>query len=578
MCRRAIPRACSKGQRTVTADKVSDHAIDALFDDVAPDGPGAAVGIYHRGQPPLIRNYGLADLESGLPINSQTPFHSASVSKQFTAFAIALLAREGAVDLDTDVRDYLPYVPEFGDAITVRHLILHTSGLRNQITLLLLGGQGVEGRTTQQHVVNLVASQKTLSFPPGTDYSYSNTGYVLLAEIVFAVTGRSLREFTAERIFEPLGMRHTFFADDVTEIVPHRASSYTRRRGEDGRELGGWARALLNCDNVGSSGLSTTVEDLARWAGNFVEPVVGDEELVQQICTSGALDDGTSINYGYGLERSEIAGCPAVSHSGSDAAFRSVFAYFPEQGFSVAILANTELALTGKVAAIAELLLPEADKRFEKPPAADAGADLSSFEGIYVPEHDISRRLEVIDGVLFHRWGSRDPQKLTVRGDGTLDLASPGRQSFSPAIGENGKVLGLTVPRPGIGRPQFLRRVSRSDAPFSDLTEYVGNFRCPELDITYSVAVEADGLVMRHLWSNRPTATLSPVLADRFESDGDRLAKRLAMVLVFRRDSKNRIDGMLMHTGGDRNISFDRVGDARSPGPVASTRAQLVWG
>ena len=223
----------------MTAVNVSGHAIDALFDDVEVNGPGAAVGIYHRGRPTLTRGYGLADLESGLPITPQTAFHAASVSKQFTAFAIALLAQEGAIDLEADVRDYLPYVPDFGSTITVRHLILHTSGLRNQVTLLLLRRQGVESRTTQHHVVNLVARQRTLNFPPRTDYSYSNTGYVLLAEIVFAGTGRSLREFTAERIFEPLGMQHTFFVDDVTEIVPRRASSYTRRRGEDGRDLGG---------------------------------------------------------------------------------------------------------------------------------------------------------------------------------------------------------------------------------------------------------------------------------------------------------------------------------------------------
>lgn len=151
----------------MTAVNVSGHAIDALFDDVEVNGPGAAVGIYHRGRPTLTRGYGLADLESGLPITPQTSFHAASVSKQFTAFAIALLAQEGAIDLEADVRDYLPYVPDFGSTITVRHLILHTSGLRNQVTLLLLGRQGVESRTTQQHVVNLVARQRTLNFPRG---------------------------------------------------------------------------------------------------------------------------------------------------------------------------------------------------------------------------------------------------------------------------------------------------------------------------------------------------------------------------------------------------------------------------
>src|SRR5699024_9959977 len=141
------------------------------------NGPGAAVGIYHRGRPTLTRGYGLADLESGLPITPQTSFHAASVSKQFTAFAIALLAQEGAIDLEADVRDYLPYVPDFGSTIIVGQRTQHISGLRNQITLLLVGGQGVESRTTQQHVGNLVARQRNPNYPPGTDFSYSNTGF-----------------------------------------------------------------------------------------------------------------------------------------------------------------------------------------------------------------------------------------------------------------------------------------------------------------------------------------------------------------------------------------------------------------
>lgn len=549
-----------------------ETGVDALFaDDVAADGPGAAVGVYRRGELVFAKGYGLADLESRQPITPQTPFQVASVSKQFTAFAIALLAREDRVDLDADVRDYLPYVPDFGATITVRHLILHTSGLRNTMMLLQLGGQGVEGRATQQQIVNLVARQQALDFPPGTEYSYSNTGYVLLAEIVFAVTGQTLREFTTERIFAPLGMEQTFFVDDVTEIVPRRASSYTKRHDEDGQETGGWARALLNSDNVGDSGLSTTVEDLAAWAANLVAPVVGDAALVEQVCTSGALDDGTPIDYGFGLIRGVLDRRVTVSHTGRDAAFRSVFVHYPDHDLAVAVLANTELDVMGKARSIADLALPGSLLAAKPVPEEDTGADLSGFAGTYVPGHETSFRLEVRDGTLVHCWGSMEPSKLTVRVDGTVDFGAPEQFSFIPVVDAAGDVIGVDIPQAGSGRPQRFRRIGSADAPPDDLSEYAGDYRSPELDITHSLTVEGDGLLAQHLWSNR-SVPLARVIADRFES-----TDALMISLVFRRDVEGRIDHLLLHSRGLRNMRFDRVGDARPTLPTSSTRVQGIW-
>lgn len=564
--------------RSTGGAAVEEPGIDALFaDDVAVDGPGAAVGIYHRGELVLAKGFGLADLESGQPITPQTPFHVASVSKQFTAFAIALLAWEGAIDLDADVRDYLPYVPDFGDTISLRHLIFHTSGLRNHLMLLQLGGQSVDGRITQQQIVNLVARQQRLNFPPGTDYAYSNTGYTLLAEIVYRATGQTLRQFATERIFAPLRMERTFFLDDVTEIVPRRANSYTKRRDQNGQEHGGWARAPLNTDYAGPGSLLTTVADLTGWARNFVDPVVGDEALIEQVCTSGTLDDGTAINYAFGLERGDINGRVAVSHTGSDAAFRSVFAHFPEHDFAVAILANTELALTKKVGAIADRYLPAVTATHAQAPAPDTGADLSRFVGTYLPAHGTSLRLEVRDDALVCHSGRGEPQKLVVRIDGTLDFGSPGGQSLIPVVDAAGQVIGLSGRQVGYGHPVHLQRDAVPEAPPTDLAEYAGDYRSPELDITYSLNVQDGTLMAEHLWSNLPLA-LSPVVPDRFESPGDRSTFALKMIPVFQRDPEGRIEGLQMHTAGDRNIHFDRVGDARPPAPAASIRAWGTWG
>lgn len=188
------------------------RAVDAVFAEYRPDAPGAAVSIYQGGKLIFSKGYGLADLEAGTPLTARTPIHVASVSKQFTAFAVALLAREGKADLDADVRTYLPWMPQFSEGIiTVRHLILHTSGLRDQWALFTLGGQEMQSRLRQQQIVNMVARQRSLNFTPGVEYSYSNTGYTLLAEVVKAVSGQTLREFTTEHMFKPLHMDSTFF-------------------------------------------------------------------------------------------------------------------------------------------------------------------------------------------------------------------------------------------------------------------------------------------------------------------------------------------------------------------------------
>ncbi|WP_293863892.1 serine hydrolase domain-containing protein [Steroidobacter sp.] len=313
-------------------------AVDALFADYQrPGSPGLAVGIYRDGRTVYAHGYGLADLENPVAISADTVFYAASVSKQFVAFAILLLTRDGKIDLDADIRTYLPYVPDFGDRITVRHLIHHTSGLRDQWSLFELGGIQDGSRTHQRQVVNMVKRQRALNARPGTEYNYCNTGYTLLAEIVHAVSGRTLREFTTERIFTPLQMRSTFFYDDASELVPRRARSYEKDAA------GRWRAKILAGDTVGGTGLYITANDFARWAANFSRPVVGDAALIEQFIGMGSLDDGTPLDYGFALERKSVAGHAAVLHTGVHGAFRGVFAYFPAEQLSVAILANTAI-------------------------------------------------------------------------------------------------------------------------------------------------------------------------------------------------------------------------------------------
>lgn len=350
------------------ADAVDDPkqaAVDAVFADYdQPTSPGLAVGIYRDGRTLYTHGYGLADLENPVAIMPDTVFYAASVSKQFVAFAILLLARDGKVDLDADIRTYLPYVPDFGDRITVRHLIHHTSGLRDQWSLFELGGIQDGSRTHQRQVVNMVKRQVALNARPGTEYNYCNTGYTLLAEIVHAVSGRTLREFTTERIFTPLQMRSTFFYDDASEIVPRRARSYEKDAA------GRWRAKILAGDTVGGTGLYTTANDFAKWAANFSRPAVGDAALIEQFIGTGSLDDGTPLDYGFALQRQSVAGHEAVVHTGVHGAFRAVFAYFPAEQLSVAILANTALNTIGELERVVTIYLGAASSK----PASGAPA------------------------------------------------------------------------------------------------------------------------------------------------------------------------------------------------------------
>ncbi len=505
----------------------------------------------------LSSSYGQADLEAGTPFTARSPVHVASVSKQFTAFSVALLAREGKLNLDSDVRSYLPWVPQFDEGvITVRHLLLHTSGLRDQWSLFTLGGQEMQSRLRQQQIINLVKRQKALNFKPGAEYSYSNTGYTLLAEIVKAVSGQTLRQFTAERIFQPLGMTQTFFFDDVTEVIPGRANSYARKEGSKV-----WQRELLNYDNVGATSLFTSAEDLARWAGNFRSPRVGDKALIEQVTAPGKLADGSALDYAFGLSRNQRLGHDTIEHSGSDAGFRSLFVYFPAHDFAVILLANTPLPLSEKVNAIAGLYLPQtvsgngADAALS--PAVEDEARLKALTGLYLAPNDPAIDLQLDDGELgytIRRGQFSRTVRLTLREDDTLDDGRREWQHFKVVRDAQAGAAALEAyGRDGRLRTRYAKVTTPSALSQDQMRAYTGGYRSPELDVTYGVQLDDDGLLIDSIWSVRPVR-LRTVAVDRFEADDWHIG-----TVVFQRDARGDIKGLLLHAGRIRNVEFDRV-------------------
>src|SRR5215475_5519087 len=315
------------------------------------DSPGCALGVYRGGQIVYKRGYGIEDLNEDVHITPGTVFHVASMSKQFTAAAVVLLAQQGKLSLDDDVRKYIPELPDFGQKITIRNLVHHTSGLRDQWALLELAGwRYSQDLITNEDVMSLLTRQKELNFKPGERHLYSNTGYTLLGLIVKRVSGMSLREFTTKNIFEPLGMTRTHFRDDHAEVIKHNAVGYAQETGKP------FEISITNFDTVGATSLHTTVEDLQKWDENFYNPKIGGPGFVQQMLERGRLNNGELLDYAFGLVVGKYKGLATVDHAGADAGYRSDMTRFPEQHFSAAVLCNSAetdpSALAQKVADI----------------------------------------------------------------------------------------------------------------------------------------------------------------------------------------------------------------------------------
>ena len=342
---------------TARAQQVADAVagrVDALFERWTTQTPGCAVGVSRNGQLALARAYGMADLEHDVRNTPRTIFEAGSVSKQFTAAAIIMLALDGKLSLDDDVRKYVPELPVYEKPVTIRHMMNHTSGLRDWGSVAGIGGWGRGSRVhTHAHVVDILSRQRALNFTPGNEYSYSNSGYNLQAVIVERVSGMSFAEFSRTRVFEPIGLKNTQWRDDYTRIVKGRANAYTTR--------GNGFASDMPFENVhGNGGLLTTVEDLLIWTENLETGRVGGPRFLELMHQQGVLNNGNKISYASGLMVGTFNDVPEVSHTGSTAGYRAFLARYPQQKIGVALLCNVGSVNPGTVGhQVAELYLPQ---------------------------------------------------------------------------------------------------------------------------------------------------------------------------------------------------------------------------
>ncbi|UCF19594.1 MAG: serine hydrolase [Gemmatimonadota bacterium] len=543
---------------TTPSDKVDQ--LLAAWD--RPGSPGLAVAVVKDGQIVHARGYGQSNLELGTPITPQSVFYLGSVSKQFVAMAIALLEQQGKLSVDDNIRKYVPELPDYGSPITIRHLIHHTSGIRDYLELMGLAGLELGYFHEDQGVIELLARQRALNFEPGDQYLYSNSGYLLLAVIVERASGQSLKQYAQEQIFDPLGMENTHFHDDYQHLIVNRASSYFP--GE-----GGYRNFLTTFDRVGSGGVFSNVEDLFLWDQNFFHHRVGGSDVVERLHERGERNSGRQISYAFGLVIGEYRGLRVVDHGGALGGYRSDLIRFPDQDFSVIILANLSSinagALARRVADIyltdeLELLEPAA---VERPAAADSARTRAARDQLrrrivsmdpaiyadYVGDYEIRPGLIVAVSV------EEDRLMAQATGQPSVELLPESESRFFLAEedvevefqrDESGSVYRILIYEGA--QETAARRIELEPVTPDMLEEYEGGYYSEELDVTYKISSEDNRLLLRLRYES-PTS-LSVERKD--------VAVGNVGTLLFERDEEDRVTGFSLSSGRVRNVKFER--------------------
>jgi CubicO group peptidase (beta-lactamase class C family) len=541
----ALLLASSWGRAQPLQDDGRIEQVDALFKEWDRPGlPGCGLGIIEDGRFIYQRGYGMANLEYDIPISSPTVFRIGSVSKQFSAMAILLAAAEGTLSLDDDVRKYVPELPDYSQPVTIRQMLHHTSGLRDYIDVAYLAGKGEAGYDTDEEAVEILERQDQLNFTPGDEYLYSNSGYFLLSQIIARVTGQSLREYAAEKIFQPLGMSHTHFHDDTRGIVKNRATGY-RPKKDDGFEI-----SVSTIDVVGDGGIFTTVEDLARWDQNSYDKQVGGEALLTEMVTPGTLNGGEKLTYALGLGVTEYRGLAIEEHGGSWVGYRAGMLRFPEQKFSVICLCNrsdaepTELARKIADIYLADQLQPELAAKVAVPEEVlqeRVGAYWNERTGEFVD-------LKLEEGQLVLTVDEYPYRAMAMEAE--RFIAIHGWDKANIHFTDVGNELGMRIQFDG-QRPFEYKRVQSMTLTREQLQPYEGTYYCEEVGASYRVRLDEEGKLILQI-PNQEAEPLEPMFPDGFRWEWGSV--------VFDRDPhQGGISGFRLNTERARNFQFVRA-------------------
>lgn len=528
-----------------------EQQIDAIFADYTePNSPGVAVGVLQNGQLIFQKGYGNANLEYDIPVDpAKTVFPLCSTSKQFTVFAIMLLAEAGKLSLDDDIQKHLPELRDYGTSITIRQLANHTGGIRSDLHLLGMTGIHPDdfiSRTMSQH---LIYRQKALNFKPGEEFSYSNAGYALLADIVENVSGQDFVDYMQEAIFQPLGMNHSFVMEDVEEVIKNRAYGYAFYNGH-------YVKDLMNFSLVGSSGVFTTIEDLAKWTLNFSNPKVGNAAIFKEMRTVGILNNGYQTNAALGQFIGNHYGLKEIQHGGASASFRSHLGRFPEQDFAIMLLSNySYINPRSKAMEVADIFLKP---YFKKPVSKDTSKfvtipseKLATLTGNYFnTKYFYTRNIRFRnDSLLFIRpEAPQNPSILNPINTNTFQLDTLVNTQIS--FKSNGSISTMHLTENGF-ETDVWERYTEKEYPAKTLEKYEGIYYSEELQTSYKIELREGMLTIIH--PKMYPFGLRPIKKYGFMSNSWQFT-----YLEFEEDENQKIKGFRISTGRTRNVLFEK--------------------
>ncbi len=584
-----IPFEDEEGEYTITLHRLEpvetdpDKLVDQLLSPYdTDDSPGAAVRVWRDGRTLFSKAYGMADLAHAIPFDEDTRTNIGSTSKQFTAFAVMLQAERGALSLDDDIRIHVPELPEFDETITVRHLLTHTSGLREIFNLLVMTGRRIDrgDYVDRDEILAVVQQQPALQNAPGAEWNYNNTAFSLAALIVERTSGQPFHEFMAEHVFGPLNMTRTMVRPHAEAVVPERSQGYAPA-SEGYREIRDLGAA------VGAGGIYSSIEDLQTWVENYVSPRVGSPDMVAEMTTPFVLTDGDTTNYGLGLFIDEHRGLRRVHHGGADIAHRSMLAYYPELRAGITTQSNHASFDSNVAFRLAEAFFGDAMEPEAQAVADDGAFDAASYDpesfDDYVGRYALDAAPAFVltftreDGTLYTQATGQPRIEIEPTSDSTFALTVVEASVVFHRDGDGG-VEGVTLFQNG--QEQHATRLEDDDEAeaawepsVDDLRGFAGRYYSEEIETFYTVVFQeaseaeedtapgadatsgddddaAEGhLVLRH--RRLDEARLSPGDEDTLSGGG--------LTLSFERDRNGTILGFYLSNTRTRDVRFDRV-------------------
>ena len=533
--------------------KLTDQMM-SRFD--GPNSPGAAIRVWRDGETLYSNTSGMANLTYGLPFEEDTRTNIGSTSKQFTAFAVMLQAERGHLSLDDDIRTHIPELPRFDGTIQVRHLITHTSGLREFLNLLRMTGRRLDRGDwiDRSELIDIVQRQPALQNAPGAEWNYNNTAFGLAAAIVERTSGQDFHAFMEDNVFGPLGMTGSMVRPSPRHMVPNQSEGYTPT--EDGyRQIGDLGGA------VGAGAVYSTIGDLQTWVENYADPRVGTRESIDEMMTSFVLTDGEETGYGYGLSVDEQGGLKRVHHGGADVAHRSMLVYYPEINAGITTQSNHAQFNSNLAFELAEAFFKDAMELEEEEEAVASefdpedydAEDFDEFVGRYALDAAPTFILTFSrDGDTFYTQATGQPRiEMVPTSDSTFRLL-PVEASVTFLRGDDGDVAAAIMNQGG--QQQRATRLA-DDAPEEwkpdeeALADFTGRFFSEELETYYTFTVEDGDLVMHQ--RRLDAATLTPGETDSFSGGG--------MSYAFERDRNGQVIGFYLSNVRTRDVRFGRV-------------------